>query len=108
MEELKPCPFCGGEADVIDEGKGTEPERYWAYCGNVNCFVEGTSAYATEREAIEAWNTRHSETCQMQYVGSVGTMAIFKCSECGAEDYGKARFCRLCGAEVKQERGSNG
>ena len=57
-DEPIPCPVCGSKADVSDEGNGTEPERFWVCCMNPSCFVEGTEAYATEAEAIEAWNTR--------------------------------------------------
>ena len=74
MSELKPCPFCGGEADISDEGTGTEPFRYWVYCPNNACFVEGTAAYATEAEAIEAWNTRADDNDE-----------AVTCFNCGAQ-----------------------
>lgn len=48
MEQLKPCPFCGGEAYFY------EFERC---IGCLNCGVE-TVSYHTEEEAIEAWNRR--------------------------------------------------
>ena len=70
MSELKPCPFCGGEArewnngsmePIIDENGayvdmlissldmfGIECER--CFCQNIG--------YATEIEAIKAWNKR--------------------------------------------------
>lgn len=55
-EQLKPCPFCGGDAGV---GKGF---GYWF----VNCtdcmastnIVLGDSLMPTEAEAIAAWNKR--------------------------------------------------
>ena len=45
MEELKPCPFCGGEAGISD---------YWVYC--VDCGV----GYEMDNidKTITAWNTR--------------------------------------------------
>lgn len=60
MSELKlrKCPFCGGEADMVDEGSECSPDRFWACCPNPSCFVEGTGVYATEEEAAQAWNTR--------------------------------------------------
>lgn len=48
MIELKPCPFCGGNAYI---GNG----RTWVRC--VECGAE-TGCYDTEEEAIEAWNRR--------------------------------------------------
>lgn len=55
-KELKPCPFCGGEADCNDSGCMQGGVFKWAVecpeCGVIShCFD-------TETEAIEAWNTR--------------------------------------------------
>jgi hypothetical protein len=86
MNELKHCPFCGGEADISDEGTGTEPFRYWVYCLNNACFVEGTATYATEAQAIEAWNTRAEQTCTVTY--------DFNCSNCGKQ-IGVVRNCEM-------------
>lgn len=38
--------------------------------------------------------------CHMKYIGSRGAHGIYRCSECGAEDIEKGRFCRNCRAEV--------
>lgn len=62
---LLPCPFCGGEALVqptydIDTG---ERDGYFAWCLNYECECKPqTRDYLTEAKAIEAWNTRASET----------------------------------------------
>ncbi len=54
MEELKPCPFCGGENLKIEDG--------YADCG---CWVECCTCgannpfrHGTHSEAFAAWNTR--------------------------------------------------
>ena len=53
MTELKPCPFCGGEAHVVETIHGkTLP---WVRCKD--CGME-TPMLDTEEEAIEAWNRR--------------------------------------------------
>lgn len=58
-EELKPCPFCGGKAEVVwmpyinVEGMGLVVE-----CNH--CWAE-TGYYATREEAIAAWNRRASD-----------------------------------------------
>ena len=56
--ELKPCPFCGGEAIVL-HWDGTDTFSV----GCVNTFVchggtHTSRAYQSEQEAAEAWNRR--------------------------------------------------
>lgn len=64
LEELKPCPFCGGKAFLRKYYySGGEP-AYYVECGGVKstCSVmPSTWSYDTEEEAIEAWNTRKGE-----------------------------------------------
>ena len=50
-KELKPCPFCGGEA----EKEWGIPSIFWIKC--TGCGVEG-SQHGSLEEAIKAWNTR--------------------------------------------------
>ena len=56
--ELKPCPFCGGEAELntIDESDSTVINAVWC----IDCESEG-GYYSTEAKAIKTWNTRTSE-----------------------------------------------
>lgn len=63
MSELKPCPFCGGEAEYKAtfcncRGVLLDPGMYhFVACKNrcvTRLFVRGTS----KEEAIKAWNTR--------------------------------------------------
>ena len=53
MRELKPCPFCGGEAEI-------EMDDCWYWNYHVFCqeCKIGTDYYDTADEAIEAWNRR--------------------------------------------------
>lgn len=68
--ELKPCPFCGGEAKFrdsliitpeIDENDAyvgadiSDDRPYWIEC--INCHAT-SGEYDTEEKAIEAWNRR--------------------------------------------------
>lgn len=59
MSELKPCPFCGGEAQIQHQSRelyGDAVDWYGVYCKKQFCgYVSGQS---TEAEAIEAWNSR--------------------------------------------------
>lgn len=56
MDNLKPCPFCGGEAAIIEAVDGV---RFVAGC--LHCGIELPFLYDTNEEAIEAWNTRKGE-----------------------------------------------
>lgn len=50
QEELKPCPFCGGEARVHESAGG------WSFVFCEECEAELRGE--TKAEAIEAWNKR--------------------------------------------------
>lgn len=64
-EELKPCPFCNGEATLKDARKYLVVSQY-SYmfpfsvgCENKHCKVKPYTLYCgTEAEAIAAWNRR--------------------------------------------------
>lgn len=51
MEGLKVCPFCGGEAKVMDMGY-----PHWVYCKNCGAKVHGRTT--DEKDSIKAWNRR--------------------------------------------------
>ena len=55
IEKLRPCPFCGSEAELH-----TDPEdEFWEVdCLNIDCILCKTRYYATKQEAIKAWNRR--------------------------------------------------
>lgn len=56
--ELKPCPFCGAEADVVSAPSlydGRIPAKFAAFCLVCEC---ATSWKPTPTEAIAAWNRR--------------------------------------------------
>jgi len=56
--ELKPCPFCGGIAELRSFGVNTLKE-YWVSCYEHTCKINPqTGCYKTAEEAIAAWNRR--------------------------------------------------
>ena len=62
-KELLPCPFCGGEAEVVTDlifTNGKPTKVYQVYCRENRCVIGfcDYAYYMTEEEAINAWNTR--------------------------------------------------
>lgn len=70
MDELKPCPFCGGNGKLLDNGYEepvidengayvdmdiSEPDIFWCQCEVCGAMTTGKE---TEEEAIEEWNHR--------------------------------------------------
>ena len=55
MTELKPCPFCGGEAEIF---VSDITDRALVYCRGCDAQIK---MQQNEQEAIEAWNKRVSE-----------------------------------------------
>ena len=60
--ELKPCPFCGGEAEIVPHKFFSEILKAWMVdCYGVeckNCHTSGYQFWGTEAHAIAAWNRR--------------------------------------------------
>ena len=68
--ELKPCPFCGGKANIKGANKKGYALIIWCECNDCNARTSGycpdlenedTSIESIERckiKAIEAWNRR--------------------------------------------------
>lgn len=96
--ELKPCPFCGGKAEM---------EVYTKYNGDNDCVVKCIKCGATvpiwhetEEEAARQWNNRFDVTDKIElktcpFCGGEARMEHFseyddegyavRCSECGIE-----------------------
>ena len=52
MTDLKPCPFCGGDAIAVGDTISDSPYIMCEYCGTQ------TVEYPSRDEAVELWNTR--------------------------------------------------
>ena len=59
--KLLPCPFCGGEAKLIENNHYTDIHS--VICKN--CYIE-SDRYCTQEKAIRAWNTRKPMECIME------------------------------------------
>ena len=56
--ELKPCPFCGGEAELFSYYSNKDfltSKLYVVFCKNCLCQ---TDKYSVEKRVIESWNKR--------------------------------------------------
>ena len=63
MTELKPCPFCGGEARRVTVRHPSGHLQYAICCINEKCFVcPTTAAYKTKGADARAWNRRAGDT----------------------------------------------
>lgn len=69
MEELKPCPFCGGKRVNVAEIAGS----FFAVCGT--CGAQGKQK-VTIMDAVETWNRRAGDKPEGKAV-NVGEVAVF-------------------------------
>lgn len=62
MTELKPCPFCGAEANAYQV-----EDWYAVYCENRPDCRASVGEFDSEEQAIAAWN-RRTEQLQLAFV----------------------------------------
>ena len=58
MAELKPCPFCGGEAELKVKKHCPTGYDYIPRCKDPSCPGRITKMWHTKQTAIYAWNRR--------------------------------------------------
>lgn len=106
VPQLKPCPFCGGEAKV------NTLQWNGGYTATALCKNEPNAHYLNtwdedEAKAVEritdAWNTRAERTCRLRM-----TTVGWGCSACHVvswttERKPKPNYCPNCGAKVVDE-----
>lgn len=108
-DELKPCPFCGGEARTFEFswhasqfGGHMFEKPYWqVICESCKAAI---GDFDSKAEAIEAWNTRAERTCR-----NTQHDTDFMCSVCGkCVDNGRIlgfNHCPNCGARIEVDDG---
>lgn len=130
--ELKPCPFCGGETTFAAHATAEEMDygiicRTMAVIGCDTC--EFCMSEETDEEAVAAWNARTAVTDEqfslavhdgrvwqaVRECHDAGTSSnFFRCSSCGCEIMrcvdgwkplymGDVNYCPNCGAKVVSE-----
>jgi len=63
MTELKPCPFCGSEAELIVGRHTPTGNEYTPRCTNKSCPGRVTKKWLDRQQAVDAWN-RRAESCK--------------------------------------------
>lgn len=59
MEELKNCPFCGGEVEYVNRKYRNKIESTFLMCRGDKCDASiGKGSRLTRDEARKAWNRR--------------------------------------------------
>lgn len=79
MTELKPCPFCGGEA-ILETVDGNSPEECYIYCPE--CDFE-SGVYSEPKFIVEKWN-RRADNCGRGMNDNPEGIDLY-CYHCGAK-----------------------
>lgn len=66
-ELIKPCPFCGSEAKLVETSRRITKE-YLIRCTNIDCTLRPkTPSFVDKDEAICRWNNRPNEFNVQKY-----------------------------------------
>lgn len=106
--ELKPCPFCGGNAKIIQT-----TESYPNYV--VQCSFCGISTIScpNPKGLAEFWNKRSERHGKWGNPKAKFPYYNWRCSVCGCEDYTQTdrkgeykemNYCPNCGAKMREQR----
>lgn len=101
MQELKPCPFCGGEATIVERVIKGGYKVYYVKCKE--CGVRRNELPKTADGACDLWNRR---ACRMATVlvycaHKEHPDECYECTQCGyipADE--NPLYCPNCGAKV--------
>ena len=58
--ELKPCPFCGGKAELKTVNQ-CFAEAYYVRCKDKTCRGRAAKAVRSIHAAVKSWNRRSSD-----------------------------------------------
>lgn len=58
MNDLKQCPFCGSDAEMVVGHGSLTINKYVVVCKNEDCSASVGIFSKSREEAIESWNRR--------------------------------------------------
>lgn len=58
MPLLKPCPFCGGKAELKEYSRIPYGFDYAARCSKTGCIGKLTKRFSDKEIAVSMWNKR--------------------------------------------------
>lgn len=113
MDNLFPCPFCGGEAEIV-KGWACLVETYAPVCKDKSCMGRARKPQRNLYEAVKAWNKREiKENVCREIPHKLFQGRCFFCDldllECdwGNEDYtlqedleNQFKYCPRCGQRL--------
>ena len=101
MSNLKPCPFCGGEAEVIFDGDG-EMSAVAVKCKD--CGIRTIHYLDDTRKAIVAWNRRTERIARVVHSDVFGDWKNMcgNCFEAGKKMglFHEQKYCYECGCKL--------
>ncbi len=104
--KLKSCPFCGGEAKIIEIGhSGSVIQARCTGCGAGSKLVALSAEYAAADKVTNNWNQRNGIT-QNQSKWEICSDGYYPyCLSCKKEPPGRemTRYCPNCGARMDEE-----
>jgi Lar family restriction alleviation protein len=58
--ELKPCPFCGGKAELVKDRMALSfADSFFIRCDNADCYVKPQTPHRLSKDdAVNIWNRR--------------------------------------------------
>lgn len=102
MTELKRCPFCGAEAELVRNSSGS----YFARCTNKQCAAKTRLYHENEVGARIAWNKRAEPTCDRDALLALADKMENVRSGYTAKawfTFNARRIREACGEEAKDE-----
>lgn len=78
---VRPCPYCGGAADVVTVVEHVNAQSYTIACPNTECVFPPMVPWIDLPDLLQHWNTRHTDLD----LNHIARLAL--CLERGEESY---------------------